>query len=1294
MNGSAPTAETLRRYPLSWTILACVFQRIPLYPLAKSLADRKFMAVLQQALKDASNPAAGFSSTPSKRKRTPTTDYILEELQSQHGCLETAHALFDSLKTLLDRLEITEGGYSRDKIGAEHIKSLFGTPAAESARIVAPALHTCAILLSDRLADNFDGAQDRIRIISSIWDLHLQGSDDTLEVATHLFRPAATILGRLGAFSSTHAVDTPDLLTTRWTGDLVAFMHRNFILPGRLAFVNMQTFEPFRNALDITTDIIHVSGPALYYLASGVSSRVTEGDLRKNNAEWMKRIFQAVEPIIRNRSDRSTLLQSILELAVQNSTPVDAEDLRRICRDYALQGAETNWQLMSKAAKCEPDIFQLSDEGVKLRGDVCERIAEQTLGDGHDRNAVLDVVGAISEGFRTRRDFPSFLQLWYEQLCAAEGQNLDAHSPWFELAQLTATKQPFHSFVESELSPSQLLDVIAWAEAQKPKSHPKATCVFASTLVQGLRSESFVDAVGRRLFDLVAPIKSSPRTALKWTVVSRTISWVSPNDRADVWSSVKSRMAKILKSSPIFSTETFEAFKCCHQVWDSMYPDDEHMTEAATLVEVFSRRLAAEIASDKSLQRSELSTADAGAKLDLSARTAYKQYLSWHLSAASRFSTMYYRKKEELPPIVANALSTEKGTELQLLWDTILRNEVNLSDGKLTIDLVDRLVVALEDSEEKKGWPREEGQMWINTLTGIPLDAYNRAQRERLMMALSKRRVKMVKSPKRISLDAWKLVLTLETKLMARPTFYPGMSFAHLVELAEAIPTVTLERSTEHLAFLELVERFSLLAAATIRQMAENIDGRSLEYFQGASAFVSDCVGHAASQRDGGKTARPLFMTLLKSLTAELARSPNCHNHAELGPLLDISRSTLAKFVLAMANNLLSDKQLLGAQDPLADMALFAAVDAASQAGDLVGRVDAKSSFIRKLEAQSKQLMQDGDLRGWKIQVLLRYLFKEDEVPRPATYDGLEKLPSQLREPLLKEHVQSITGNADETTRLQYLKELLPEPDQSFNAVGQLLAIQAVVDQLLDSADVRTQTKGFSLAAAHSQLTISLMKGSSHARHICRILRALLEKRPQAMGQWNIELTLDAVCLLSAPENDSSDVPFSWLCKLVEVIIKKHRLRLEGHYHLLLSTIQALLRNLIIMQAAKDDDDGLSQESKAQSYARLITLICEPTAGAVSRSQLHSALDSVTDAAKRSAGRHMYMVLINYVKLQLEDNVPRATREALEPAMNSIFGITSPAGRKILNDAMDESGRAILREMFKRYVKFGKWSGV
>lgn len=254
-----------------------------------------------------------------------------------------------------------------------------------------------------------------------------------------------------------------------------------------------------------------------------------------------------------------------------------------------------------------------------------------------------------------------------------------------------------------------------------------------------------------------------------------------------------------------------------------------------------------------------------------------------------------------------------------------------------------------------------------------------------------------------------------------------------------------------------------------------------------------------------------------------------------------------------------------------------------------------------------------------------------------------------------------------------------------------------VANKKAESTDLEGTGAEFDLSTAHSEMTraLALTERTTNAVHICRILYSLLERKPQFISQWNVESLLSAVAILSAEKaRPDSTIPFVWLCKLVEVIVKKHRVRLEGHYHILLAAVQPLLCNLIQEQREIQSGDGISQESKASAYGRLITLVCEPTTGAVSRSQHHSALDTATDAAKRSAGRHMYLILMQYVKLQLETDVSRGVREALEPAMNSIFDITPPEGRKILNDAMDSSGRAILREMFKRYTKFGKWSGV
>src|SRR5687767_7398159 len=174
---------------------------------------------------------------------------------------------------------------------------------------------------------------------------------------------------------------------------------------------------------------------------------------------------------------------------------------------------------------------------------------------------------------------------------------------------------------------------------------------------------------------------------------------------------------------------------------------------------------------------------------------------------------------------------------------------------------------------------------------------------------------------------------------------------------------------------------------------------------------------------------------------------------------------------------------------------------------------------------------------------------------------------------------------------------------------------------------------------------------------LCRVLQQLLESSPQPLGQWNIELTLEQLSELSSKRDDTAALPFTGLCKLLEVVIKKHRLRLEGHYHLLTTLLEALLCTLITAANTVEHKGPKAQAALAHSYGRVITLICEPTVGAVSRGQQQGSLSSATDAAKRSAGKHMYVVLMQYVKLQLEGGVARPVREALEPAMNTIFDI-------------------------------------
>ncbi|KAL5599499.1 hypothetical protein FOVSG1_007311 [Fusarium oxysporum f. sp. vasinfectum] len=1291
MNGASKHAETLRRWPLTWTILECVFQRIPLFSLAKSLADRRFIAVLQQTLKDISQPATNSSSSSSKRKRSPTKSFDLEALRDAEGCLMSGDALLSALKTLLDRLRSSATQSSHDKIGAEHIRSLFCTSAADAATLTSLSLTLCNVALTS--GEEQEGRESWMETISSIWDFHLQGTDDTLEVAAQLFTPSAAIFSKLEGIDGSHDRATREPLRTKWTIDLEKLMHRNLILPARAAFINRQDMEPVARALHAAEKNLDTAAPALYFLASSVTDALSEGRLRKGNIDWMKQIFKVVEGSLRGRENRDKLVQAVLERAAEKSMSIDTNDLRSVCREYALQEDSTNWHLTAVIAGCDFDVFKLP-EGESLLETACERSISSELKQ-EDLESVSKIIQAIAQVHRTGRDFAGFLKLWFQQLCKVEKQKTKTTSPWLQVGQGQHGNTPFESLIEKEMSPQQLLEVLEWVKGEK--LHSRALCLFLDSIAQGIQSETYVDAVGSKLFSLVSQVKktSSTLTALKWGVVSKTISWVTPESRAEIWASVQGQLTKILSESPLESKEAYEAFKCCCQAWVSMSPDDALINEPASLVDAFTTRLSKDLLSSKSLKGRGLSSfLQHDPKPAFLEEAAPEHYLTWFLRDSGRLSRFVYGTKASLPQALQNALSLPGSEVAQLrdIWASLLENENNMNTVKVASDLIDRLIKSLEEDGKEKRWPAEGSQAWIRSLSSTHTDAFTRPQRERIMELLNTHRAK---TTKRVSIEGWRYILGLSTKLMGRATFYEGMEFSHLVDVADAMSDISSSTPTQDGTLTDLIEAYYMMAAATVRQMAEHLDERSNKYFEESRSFISDC-------EEAGDLS-PFRMTLLKTLITEVGKSPNFASHPELSTVSDAAKDALGKCVISATGYFLKTKKAFETHNVIADLRLLAAVDAAESLESLSGASKLKESDIRKAERSSHAAMAAGDLRGWQIQTFLRTYFSTHlEEPRPTTFYSISQVPQELREPFFQSNVASVTKEMDTPAKMAYLRDLIHVFVQGSDSDGQASAIYTVVNQLLACPDLQGKSSGFDLATAHSELTSTLLtlKSQSVCARMCRILCTLLEKKPQSMTQWNIELVLNTISDLSLStkpldEQVSNErVPFALLCNLMEVIIKKHRLRLEGHHHLLLSAMQALLRNLIVNHSTTDTLSQSSHETKAHRYARLVTLICEPTAGAVSRSQHQSSLDSATDAAKRSAGRHMYLVMMQYVKLQLEADVPRRVRDALEPAMNSIFDITPPEVRKILNDAMDGSGRAIVKEMFKSYTKFGKWSGV
>jgi nucleolar pre-ribosomal-associated protein 2 len=145
-------------------------------------------------------------------------------------------------------------------------------------------------------------------------------------------------------------------------------------------------------------------------------------------------------------------------------------------------------------------------------------------------------------------------------------------------------------------------------------------------------------------------------------------------------------------------------------------------------------------------------------------------------------------------------------------------------------------------------------------------------------------------------------------------------------------------------------------------------------------------------------------------------------------------------------------------------MIILAATDAASAVSEPCGLTELKSSSMRKLEKHTREAMQSGDIRAWKIHIFLRkYLSDAVEVPQPSSFDDLKKVPHGLREALLRELVESATENMDATSKLGYLRELVHGFKNGCDTDGQLLAIEHVAGQLISTFALDHSTRRTSI---------------------------------------------------------------------------------------------------------------------------------------------------------------------------------------------------------------------------------------
>ncbi|KAI1116229.1 Urb2/Npa2 family-domain-containing protein [Nemania sp. NC0429] len=1292
MSASTDDAEHVRRYPLTWKILAHVFPKIPAQALGRSLAYLRFVSILNKTLGDITKPepqptapeTGQGTTTAKKRKRGTDWPSTLAELRASPQCLRTASEVFEALAVLLEQGTAQSGELTPEKrVGAEHVKSLFSSSSDETRDVTARLLLICDSSISLTDGELVSGAQSWIDTLTTIWDLRLRSKEESLEFAKHIYERASLILDKFEV-DYTAPSSNPGYGNLReiWVPQLRRFLSMYFIRPARQRFSADKNIDIPKLALGIAQKDVVASTTVMWRIAATTPRDTSDPKSKIEHDAWIENIFQAVVEGLRPlaRREKIDALSRLLDIALQTRSIPDTETLRALYRKQALDGAETDWRLLSKILACDADVFLVAEDPEAI----FDNISKVSDGDAKTKDQVVsDVILPLQDALHNARDLAGFVSKWFRNLCAAGSVE---QSIWFD----PRIRAHLATILQTSLSTAQILRLLEGLDPIPSKNGE--LLVVLDGICGGVTDENTIADIHSKITSLMdrdwGDI-SAVVVGLRWRVIGYLASWGSSSECNQLWKRVKSDLKPILKKGSLAASETFEAFSCCYKLCLASHIGGKYEEDLTKLVCTMLKRI--------------LSSVHAEADLRL-----FKPYIDLVFNHLPRLS--------EQPKQEVNSLTDQI---VKLLWHIgynlpSLRNEQRLDyirplihnydvlDEEPLVDaLMTSLLNALDNSENQSGWTQPHSLSLLSTLLEFPVECWTKGRRKRIMGSWKKHKSAISSYAAKDSEYAF-AALRLLVKIMEQPTFYEQMDFTDLIDICSSI-------TTSDATLLCLAERF---VDTTIRQVLTNMNEATQSYLLGALHYTK-------SLKPGKHSADCTQILLLKGLVAALsAQRPTDGSLERIGADTDVFKKSLATLV----ERALSDFSLEAngsAKAPLTDEKLrfvSLVIDAAQATGNdaaLQMTIQLSGDTLTRLERAGDIILTRDNAIGWKLRSFLmkqsahRYTNESFSAILDVSSDSVE-------EELIHGFVDAYVQGKSQSIRDQLFDELIDRDRLIGGSVGPLLAARRLLRLYQDRP--AGERGGLDLAkvhayfAAHLRLTESL----PHFKLMSETMLFLLDKHADEMTQYNIEATLTSVievCSAHGPRIQGSRAAgeiFAALFKLVALIIRRHRLRLSGHFHILLATLRALLTVLLAdpnpsisnRQAARARHPpwlaARLQPRHAERFARLLTLVCEPSAASVARSRARagSELDSATDVAKRAAGQHMYLVLEAYVKLQLEVEVSREMRRALEVGVFSVLDITGEGCRKVLNESLDASGRAVFRALFAEYRKFGKWKGV
>lgn len=389
----------------------------------------------------------------------------------------------------------------------------------------------------------------------------------------------------------------------------------------------------------------------------------------------------------------------------------------------------------------------------------------------------------------------------------------------------------------------------------------------------------------------------------------------------------------------------------------------------------------------------------------------------------------------------------------------------------------------------------------------------------------------------------------------------------------------------------------------------------------------------------------------------------------------------------------------------------------------------------------------------WRI--LSKYLEQQGSLPTPyfaqvspvqtvqsnghgETQDDL-LLQAQLATKFPDKHSMVVLAR---DTHLSRIEEKLHEASSSSLAGPKAYLPVAASIQSLKLDDVKLNNEMIEVLGNIASLQTALEE-TSLASMVARLelSKMVLDKHPSIVNQHVIDSTLRSVTNMASSASkatittDSNDVSpehiFDRLCTILSILLVRYRRRLAGRHHLFLPALQNLLKCLFYPDSQKTTSTANSSKytylaslppwlklttqtntttssrlppSSATKFARLLQQLSDPSASSARHvSKRYHSTSSTADnnnhnltddvkSLRREVSRYTQYLLQSYCQVMLDGYIAPDVKEKLLPGLYAVMNAMDVEVMRGLNAAMGESQRAVWKDLYAEWGRFGRWN--